>query len=116
MEYTKEQYDKLSKYEQQLLYALHCNFARLSDADALKTMNEVSMEAFNIPVQGNCGHCLMNNLKRLAKPYFEMKEKMEKEAELKKIKAQVRAEINKENKSTTNGKDKKNSGKPRKTK
>jgi len=116
MEYTQEQYNRLAKYEQQLFYALHCNFARLTDADALKTLNEVSVEAFNIPIQGNCGHCLMNNLKRLAQPYFQMKEKKAKEEELAKLKEEVKKELKKENNtSKTNGKNQKNSGKSRKT-
>ncbi len=103
--YTKEQFETLAKYEGTLYNALHLNYARVGNGEMIADLDRVSKEVSNITVVGGCSHCLMNHLKRLAKPYFEQKKLMEEEA---------KKEVKKENKNTNtknNGDQKKNTRK-----
>lgn len=105
MYYTKEQFETLQKYEGQLYNALNLNYARVGEPNMIADLNRVSKEVSNIEIIGGCSHCLMNHLKRLAKPYFEQKKLMEEEA---------KKEVKKENKNTNtknNGNQKKNTRK-----
>lgn len=113
MYYTKEQFETLQKYEGQLYNALNLNYARVGEPNMIADLNRVSKEVSNIEIIGGCSHCLMNHLKRLAKPYFEQKKTMEKAAELEKAKKDALKDINNTNKTNTknNGDQKKNTRK-----
>ena len=115
--YTKEQFETLQKYEGQLYNALNLNYARVGEPNMIADLNRISKEVSNIEIIGGCSHCLMNHLKRLAKPYFEQKKTMEKAAELERAKKDALKDINNTNQTNTknNGKNQKNSGKSRKT-
>jgi hypothetical protein len=105
--YTKEQFETLQKYEGQLYNALNLNYARVGEPNMIADLNRISKEVSNIEIIGGCSHCLMNHLKRLAKPYFEQKKTMEKAAELEKAKQ----EKNKTTNTKNNGDQKKNTRK-----
>lgn len=79
---TNEQFNKLKTYETTLFNALHFGFARLGDREMVGVLNQVSMELFNDGINGACGQCTLRKLKNIARPYFQMKEEMDKKAQL----------------------------------
>lgn len=105
--YTKEQFETLQKYEGQLYNALNLNYARVGEPNMIDDLNRISKEVSNIEIIGGCSHCLMNHLKRLAKPYFEQKKTMEKAAELERAKKDALKDINNTKTNTKNNGDQK---------
>lgn len=79
---TQEQFERLTPYSGVMHNALYLSYARVGDAEMMKTLNEVSKEIWNIPIEGGCSHCLMNHIKRVGKAYFDYKKTEEKRLEL----------------------------------
>lgn len=77
---TIKQYSKLKPYEDNLYTALYCDYFRNLTQKAKDVIDEVFKEVFNEPSNINvgCGNCQLRTLKKIAKPYFQMKEKLQK--------------------------------------
>lgn len=72
---TKEQVERLQKYEQELNWALHQNFMSMTNSKFNEIMS-VYNEIYETPLsrsQMNCSTCRLNAVKRLAKEYFNTK-------------------------------------------
>lgn len=72
---TKEQVERLQKYEQELNWALHQNFMSMTNSKFNEIMS-VYNEIYETPLsrsQMNCSTCRLNAVKRLAKDYFNTK-------------------------------------------
>lgn len=110
--YTEEQFKTLQKYEGKLYNALYLNYVRINDSDLVKDLDQISQDVSGIGITGGCSHCLMNHIKRLAKPYFDQKALREKRAELEKAaKAAAKEALNNNTKNTTkDGQTKKGNG------
>lgn len=69
---TKEQHDRLSKYNQQLDTAYHLNYLRNLGREAVNELDIIYQEIFNQPskLKSGCSACVMQETKRLAKEYF----------------------------------------------
>lgn len=75
-----QQYWKLKNYEEILKTALYCDYFRNLTQKTRNELDEIYFDVFKEKSSFNagCGGCQLKSLKKLAKPYFEMKEKMEK--------------------------------------
>ena len=83
---TKEQLEKLSKYEKELNYAVKLNFMNLGNG-VFNEILKVYEELYNSTLtksQYNCASCRLKALKKIGEDYFAAKEEAEKEAEKKK--------------------------------
>lgn len=78
---TKEQHDRLSKYNQQLDTAYHLNYLRNLGREAVNELDIIYQEIFNQPskLKSGCSACVMQETKRLAKEYFSYVEPKEEE-------------------------------------
>lgn len=78
---TKEQYEKLVQYEQELRYAYKLSFMSMSRSK----FNEI-MEVYNeiweplSPRQANCGTCRLKAMKKIGEAYFQFQQEMAEEA------------------------------------
>ena len=97
---TKQQFDKLSKYEQVFRWAINSNFIHLSNGE-FKEVSILYTEVYNdklSPAQMSCNACRLKALKQLGNDYFAKKEdiakreakKAEKQAEEEKKKTEVK--------------------------
>lgn len=72
---TQEIFEKLKPYEEKLYTAYYCQFVRLTEPNAkqelAKIYKEYTGEDGNI--MNGCTRCVLNGIRLLAKPYFEMK-------------------------------------------
>lgn len=69
---------KLRKYESYLYTAYKADYIRSLTAPQVKELSEIGGE-IGIPYQHNgCPKCVLNFIKKLAKPYFEQKEELDK--------------------------------------
>lgn len=75
---TKEQYDFLKQYEQNLWTAQQLDYSRNLPQSVLIEMDKIHFELFkeNSGLLANCSRCSLKGLKRLAKVYFEYKDKL----------------------------------------
>lgn len=73
MNYTKEQYDKLTKYRDKLYTACYCKFVRMSSRADLIEMDEIYKEVFHTSsgAIGGCSRCLMTVCQKLGSLYFQ---------------------------------------------
>ena len=80
---TIKQYYKLKPHESILFTAKYCDYFRNLTAKIRTELDEVYQDMFKEPssINSGCGGCQLRNIKRLAEPYFIMKEKMEKKKE-----------------------------------
>ncbi len=83
---TLKQFYKLRAYDDTLFTALYCDYFRNLSQVARDELDAMYEELFNKKggIKASCGACQLRSLKELAKPYFQMKEKMEKKKEEKK--------------------------------
>lgn len=84
MNYTKELYEKLTKFKNQLYNAVYLDYIRLTDISEKKALNDIYELAFNSKsgIMNGCSRCLLRDAKRLGVAYF-ADEKEYKELELK---------------------------------
>lgn len=84
MNYTKELYDKLTKYRDKLYTACQLDYVRLTSIEEKKALNDLYELAFNSKsgIMNGCSRCLLRDTKRLGVAYF-ADEKEYKELELK---------------------------------
>lgn len=77
---TVKQYWKLKQYEDTLFTALKCDYFRNLTQKSRNDLDEVYEDLFKKKGQINaaCGACQLRSLKELARPFFQMKEKMDK--------------------------------------
>lgn len=80
---TIKQYYKLKKHEDILFTARYCDYFRNLTQSKRVELEEMYEELFKekSSLNAGCGGCQLKSLKRLAVPYFQMKEKMEKRKE-----------------------------------
>lgn len=80
---TVKQYWKLKQYEDTLFTALYCDYFRNLTQKSRNDLDEVYEDLFKKKGQINaaCGACQLRSLKELARPFFQMKEKMDKKQE-----------------------------------
>lgn len=85
MNYTKELYDKLTKYRQHFYTAVQLDYVRLTNIEEKKALNDLYELAFNSKsgIMSGCSRCLLRDTKRLGVAYF-ADEKEYKELELNK--------------------------------
>lgn len=75
---NKDIFEKLKPYESQLNTAIKCDYARNITKEGFSVLNAAYKELFNKDsnLGSGCGKCQLNNLKQIARLYFEYKEKM----------------------------------------
>lgn len=80
---TIKQYYKLKPYEDTLFTSKYCDYFRNLTQKARIELDEVYQELFKeaSSINAGCGSCQLRSLKKLAEPYFKMKEKMDKKKE-----------------------------------
>lgn len=81
MKLTKEQYERLTPYKQQLRSAYKNSFLHMSGTDFNKVA-EIYNEVYDKPLtrsQMNCNTCRLNSLKKLGQLYEEYTEQTETE-------------------------------------
>jgi hypothetical protein len=86
---TREQYEKLQVYEQELRYAYRMNFMSMSNgkfADLLVIYKDLYGETLTKGQRG-CSTCRLNVLKKIAADYFDMQEQIAKEEKKQRIEA-----------------------------
>lgn len=79
---TKEQFNKLQPYEQQLLWAIKSNFIHMSSGE-FGAIAEIYKELYNETItrtQSACNTCRLKALKRIGNDYFKKKEEIEERA------------------------------------
>ena len=77
---TREQYDKLQQYEQELRYAVRMNFMSLSNGkfgEIMTIYKEMYGEMLNKSQMG-CSTCRLNALKRIGNDYFGFQQELAK--------------------------------------
>ena len=76
---NKSQYTRLQKYEEQFRTAVIGNYVRKMYKQTLEELDAVYQELFNekSKLLNGCGKCITNDTKRIAKEYFNYKEKLE---------------------------------------
>jgi len=89
MNFTKEQMEILSKYEQYFHTATKANYTRNPGRVALQEMHQIFKSATGsaIGLNTGCGHCIYNLVKAVAVAYYKDKAEMEALAK-KKVKAE----------------------------
>lgn len=78
-------YNQLKKYEMYLTTAYYSNYMRgisITDVEKLTAIGNELGIAFKY---NHCPKCLLEFIKKLAKPYFEQKVKLEEKAKIKQI-------------------------------
>lgn len=115
MVYTKELFERLTKYRGNMYSACYLDYARLNNYDDKKELAEIYKLHFkkDSGILSGCSRCLLRDLRELGKLYFQdEKEYKELEPSTKSIENQ--SVINKEEKTATNNVKKKKRGRPRK--
>lgn len=110
MTYSKEDYEYLSKFEFHLRSAVDSNYCRIDARNTLGEFDTIYQRAFGrkSKLTNGCNRCVLENIKELAKAYFE--DKRAYEAQEKPI------DLIDENCGTTISKTTKNAPAPKKTK
>lgn len=75
---TREQYDKLNVYEQQLRWAVRSNFVHMSALEFAKVAalyEELYGQALT-QAQKNCNTCRLNALKKMGADYFAFQQEL----------------------------------------
>lgn len=103
MNYTKELYDKLTKYRQHFYTAVQLDYVRLTNIEEKKALNDLYELAFNSKsgILSGCSRCLLRDTKRLGVAYF-ADEKEYKELELKSETVDSQPDKNNKKKKATN--------------
>lgn len=73
MNYTKEQYDILTKYRNNLYTACYAKFIRMEGRAGLTELDEIYKNVFHTTsgIIGGCANCLLNACKKLGTLYFQ---------------------------------------------
>lgn len=73
MNYTKEQYDRLTIYRDKLYTACYCKFVRIPSRADLIELDEIYKEVFHTSSSaiGGCSRCLMTTCQKLGTLYFQ---------------------------------------------
>lgn len=73
---TKEQHDRLSKYEQHFNTAYRLNYLRNLGREAVTELDEVYVELFghSSKLKSGCSACVMSEVKRMAREYYDYQE------------------------------------------
>ena len=81
-QFTKEQLNALSQWEDRLYTASVSKFYRNISSKSLETIKAVYEEVSDDPVQANwnCNHCVLAFLAKVGKKYFEDKKALEEKA------------------------------------
>ncbi len=107
---TKEQFNKLQPYEQQLLWAIKSNFIHMSSGE-FGAIAEIYKELYNETItrtQSACNTCRLKALKRIGNDYFKKKEEIEERAK----KAEEKKKAEEEKKKAAEAKKNKGAGRP----
>lgn len=73
---TKEQHDRLSKYEQHFNTAYRLNYLRNLGREAVTELDEVYVQLFghSSKLKSGCSACVMSEVKRMAREYYDYQE------------------------------------------
>lgn len=78
---TKKQFERLSKYDEQLTTAKIGNYVRKMYSQSLIELDNIYRELFPTAAESNlksgCSSCVVKAMKKIAEPYFKYKEKLE---------------------------------------
>ncbi|MBQ3414532.1 MAG: hypothetical protein IJH39_04125 [Clostridia bacterium] len=95
---TKEIYEELKEYEQPLGNAYKANYVRMLNNSVAGNLARIYEELYNQKsrILNGCGHCVLTDLKRMGKDFFEFQEALEKATqtvnELNEVMSQVEVE------------------------
>lgn len=81
---TQEQYIRLQQFENHLFTAFKCNYVRMLDRNTAGNLAEVYEQLYNQKsrILNGCGHCVLQDLKRMGEDYFKYKDELEKNKQL----------------------------------
>lgn len=103
---TKEQFEKLQAFEQQLLWAIKSNFIHMSSGE-FNTIAGIYADVYKVPLtraQSSCNTCRLKALKQLGEDYFKKKTEIEEKAKKAEEKKASEKASEKPNKTTKNNK------------
>lgn len=106
---TREQYDKLQEFEQDLRYALRMNFMSIGNGRFKELMN-IYKEMYGVGLtlrQSSCSTCRLNAIKRIANDYNEFQQRLAEEEKKTREEEAIDLELEED-------KPKKKAGRPRK--
>lgn len=111
MNFTKEIYERLTKYRNSLYNACYLDYVRLTSMKDKEELSAIYKEHFSKDsgIMGGCSRCILRDCKALGKLYFE-DEKVYKQLELKSQETDTEEVNNKEEKTATNNGEKKTRG------
>lgn len=72
----EEIYERLKPYEKILANAYKANYVRVINSTQSKELDSIYQELFNQKsrIVTGCGHCVLSDIKRMGKEYFEHKD------------------------------------------
>jgi len=95
---TKEQYDKLQEFEQELRYAYRMNFMSMGNG-RFKELMTIYKELYGVGLnqrQSSCSTCRLNAIKRIAGDFYafqqQLAEEEKKQREIEELKAKEEAQ------------------------
>lgn len=76
---TQELFLRLKEYETHLFTAYRCNYVRMLDRNTASNLADIYEKLYHQQsrILNGCGHCVLNNLKRMGQDYFKYKENLE---------------------------------------
>ena len=89
-------FNKLRKYEKYLFTAYKGDYVRGMTRTEVDELSVIGGELGIVYKHGGCPICLLKFIKKVAKPYFEQKDRLEEKAK-EKIKEEIKEEIKDEN-------------------
>lgn len=111
MNYTKEIYEKLTKYRNSLYNACYLDYVRLTSIKDKEELSAIYKEHFgkDSGIMGGCSRCILRDCKALGKLYFED------EKVYKQLAEEVNKEVKEEKEEIKNELQTKRKGRPKKS-
>lgn len=80
---TQEQFNKLTKYRDNLYTATNLDYVRVQSAEDKKALHNLYKEIFDKDsgIIGGCTRCLIRDLKAIGKVYFEYEKQLKEQDE-----------------------------------
>lgn len=103
MKLTEEQYNKIQEYEKDFHHALYENYFRIINRKLLVDYAAIYKRVFNrdSKILNGCSRCILQDIKLLAKAYFDDKEEKSKQETLETTNIEVKNEEIKPKKAQT---------------
>ena len=79
----EEIFERLKPFEKILGNAYKANYVRVINSTQSKELDSIYQELFNQKsrIMNGCGHCVLSDIKRMGKEFFDFKEALEKATE-----------------------------------